>query len=208
MHYAFDKWMEIHNPDNPWARYADDGLIHCKTKAEADLVLENLRKRMFECKLELHPEKTKIIYCKDSNRTGKYEHTSFDFLGYTFRTRFARNKRGQYFVSFTPAVSKKAIKSFNQRIREIRRTTTFKSLEQLALDINPVIRGWANYFGCYNQSEMKHKLAKVNLALVLWARKKYKKLRKESCAWKWLKRCAATQPDLFAHWRMGLRPMA
>ena len=207
MHYAFDKWMEIHNSDNPWARYADDGLIHCKTKAEAELVLEKLRRRMMKCKLELHPEKTRIVYCKDSSRIGKNEHTSFDFLGYTFRTRFAKNKRGQYFVSFTPAVSKKAINSFNQRVREIRRRTTFKSLEQLALDLNPVMRGWANYFGCYNKNEMKHKLAKVNLALVVWARKKYKKLRKsEASAWRWLKRCAATQPDLFVHWKMGLRP--
>ena len=209
MHYAFDKWMEKQRPNNPWARYADDGLIHCKTKAEAEQVLELLNKRMTECKLELHPEKTRIVYCKDSNRKGEYEHTSFDFLGYTFRTRFARSKTGKYFTAFSPAVSKKAIKSFNQRIREIRRTTTFKSLEQLALDINPVIRGWANYFGCYNQSEMKHKLAKVNLTLVIWARKKYKKLRRsEAKAWKWLKRCAATQPKLFAHWKMGLRPMA
>jgi RNA-directed DNA polymerase len=88
MHYAFDKWMHKENPKNPWARYADDGLIHCRTKVEAEQVLEKLRKRMAECKLELHPEKTRIIYCKDSKRTGEHEHTSFDFLGYTFRTRF------------------------------------------------------------------------------------------------------------------------
>lgn len=208
MHYAFDKWMHKENPKNPWARYADDGLIHCRTKVEAEQVLEKLRKRMTECKLELHPEKTRIIYCKDSKRTGEHEHTSFDFLGYTFRTRFARNNKGQFFVGFSPAVSRKAINSFNGRIREISRKTTFNSLQQLALDLNPVMRGWANYFGCYNQSAMKHKLAKVNLALVIWARKKFKKLRNESDAWKWLKRCAATQPDLFVHWKMGLRPVA
>lgn len=208
MHYAFDKWMHKENPKNPWARYADDGLIHCTTKVEAEQVLEKLRKRMMECKLELHPEKTRIIYCKDSKRTGEHEHTSFDFLGYTFRTRFARNNKGQFFVGFSPAVSRKAINSFHERIREIRRKTTFKSLQQLALDLNPVMRGWANYFGCYNQSIMKHKLAKVNLALVIWARKKFKKLRNESDAWKWLKRCASAQPDLFVHWKMGLSPMA
>jgi RNA-directed DNA polymerase len=208
MHYTFDKWMEKENPENPWARYADDGLIHCKTKEEAEQVLEKLRKRMTECKLELHTEKTKIIYCKDSNRTGEYEHTSFDFLGYTFRTRFAKNKNGMYFVSFSPAASKKACNSLNERIRKIRSKTISRNLEQLALDMNPVIRGWANYFGCYNQGVMKQKLAKVNLALVIWARKKYKKLRGVASAWKWLRRCAATQPDLFVHWKMGLRPMA
>ncbi|HEY5585050.1 MAG TPA: group II intron reverse transcriptase/maturase [Ruminiclostridium sp.] len=206
MHYAFDKWMKKENPCNPWARYADDGVIHCKTEEEANQVLEQLKRRMIECKLELHPEKTRIVYCKDSNRTGEHEHTSFDFLGYTYRTRFARSKNGKYFASFSPAVSKKACNSFNERIRDIRRRTTFKSLEQLALDINPVMCGWANYFGCYNKSEMKHNLAKVNLALVVWARYKYKKVRSEASAWKWLKRCASTQPDLFVHWKMGLRP--
>lgn len=208
MHYAFDKWMEKENPRNPWARYADDGLVHCRTRAEAEQLLEKLSKRMTECKLELHPEKTRIIYCKDSKRTGEYENTCFDFLGYTFRTRFARNNKGQFFIAFSPAVSKKACNSFIDRIREIRRKTTCKSMEQLALILNPVMRGWANYFGCYNRSVMKHKLAKVNLALVIWATKKYKKLRKISSAWKWLKRCASTQPNLFVHWEMGLRPMA
>lgn len=206
MHYAFDKWMEKECSSNPWARYADDGVIHCKTKSDAEKMLEKLRKRMMECKLELHPEKTRIIYCKDSTRKGEHEHTSFDFLGYTFRTRLARNKKGQFFTTFSPAVSRKACTSFNERIREIRSRNTNKNLAQLANEMNPVMRGWANYFGCYNQSVMKHKLAKVNLALVAWARRKHKSIKSEAFAWKWLKRCASTWPNLFVHWKMGLRP--
>jgi len=100
MHYAFDRWMKTKNPNNPWARYADDGLIHCRTKDEALHVLGKLAKRLKECKLEINPEKTKIIYCKDANRKEKHEHISFDFLGYTFRTRLARNKNGIYFAGF------------------------------------------------------------------------------------------------------------
>jgi len=119
MHYAFDRWMETKNPDNPWARYADDGLIHCRSKEEALHVLRKLKERMKECNLMLHPDKTKIIYCKDANRKGEHENTAFDFLGYTFRTRLSRNRNGAYFASFSPAVSKNACKAFRERIRDI-----------------------------------------------------------------------------------------
>jgi len=178
MHYAFDRWMKVNNPKNPWARYADDGVVHCRTKEEAVHVLKKLTERLKECKLELHPEKTAIIYCKDVNRKGKHENTSFDFLGYTFRTRVSRNRNGQYFASFSPAVSKKACKHFRERIRDIRKGSTHKSLEQIASEMNPVMRGWANYFGCFQPSEMKNELGQVNLALVCWAIRKYKGLKR------------------------------
>jgi len=147
MHYAFDRWMKTKNPHNPWARYADDGVIHCKTKEEAQYVLKKLTERMKECKLKIHPEKTRIIYCKDVNRKEEHDNTSFDFLGYTFRTQVSRNRNGQYFTSFTPAVSKKARKAFRENIRDIRKGSSHKSLEQMAKEMNPVLRGWANYFG-------------------------------------------------------------
>ena len=206
MHYAFDKWMERDNPENPWARYADDGVVHCKTKEEAVQVLERLKKRMKECRLEIHPDKTRIVYCQDSNRIGLHEHTSFDFLGYTFKPNMAKNKNGVYFTSFNPIVSKKAGNSFMERIRRIRKGATYKSIDQVALEMNPVIRGWANYFGRFNHSKMKWKLAKVNLALVAWAKRKFKKLKRVAEAWKWLVKCSVTRPDLFVHWKMGLRP--
>lgn len=209
MHYALDRWMETKNPHNPWARYADDGVIHCKTKEEAQHVLKKLTERMRECKLEIHPEKTAIIYCRDVNRKEEHDNTSFDFLGYTFRTRVARNRNGQYFASFSPAVSKKARKAFRDNIRDIRKGSSHKSLEQMAKEMNPVLRGWANYFGCFRPSEMRNELIKVNLALVCWAIRKYKGLKRhKSEALHWLGRCAKTRPDLFYHWEMGLRPAA
>lgn len=209
MHYAFDRWMETKNPKNPWARYADDGIVHCRTKEEAVYVLKKLTERLKECKLEIHSEKTRIIYCKDVNRKEGHENTSFDFLGYTFRTRVARNRNGQYFASFSPAVSKKACKSFRERIRDIRKGSTHKSLEQIASEMNPVMRGWANYFGCFRPSEMKNELGQVNLALVCWAIRKYKGLKRHKAkTLDWLGRCAKTRPDLFYHWQMGLRPAA
>jgi len=118
LHYAFDKWMERNNPQNPWERYADDGVIHCKTKEEAENLLIQLKERFAECKLELHPDKTKIIYCKDKNRTDEYQDIQFDFLGYTFRPRSAQNKQGERFLSFLPAVSKKAVKAMGQTMRQ------------------------------------------------------------------------------------------
>jgi RNA-directed DNA polymerase len=208
MHYAFDLWMIRENPDNPWARYADDGVIHCSTKEGAELVLEKITERMKECKLEIHSGKTRIVYCKDTNRTGEHEYISFDFLGYTFRPRTAKNKNGMYFTSFSPAVSKKSCRSFKERINDIRKNATYKSLEQMAQEMNPVIRGWANYFGNFNQSYMKWIIAKVNLALVHWAKRKYKKFRNTAQAYKWLCRCAKTRPNLFVHWEMGLMPTA
>ncbi len=209
MHYAFDRWMKVNNPKNPWARYADDGVVHCRTKEEAVYVLKKLTERLKECKLELHSEKTAIIYCKDVNRKGKHKNTSFDFLGYTFRTRVARKRNGQYFACFSPGVSKKACKHFRERIRDIRKGSTHKSLEQIASEMNPVMRGWANYFGCFRPSEMKNELGKVNLALVCWAIRKYKGLKcHKAKTLDWLGRCAKTRPDLFYHWQMGLRPTA
>ena len=209
MHYAFDRWMEINNPENPWARYADDGIVHCRTKEEAVHVLKKLTERLEECKLEIHSEKTAIIYCRDVNRKEKHENTSFDFLGYTFRTRVARKRNGQYFACFSPAVSKKACKLFREKIRDIRKGSTHKSLEQIASEMNPVMRGWANYFGCFRPSEMKNELGKVNLALVCWAIRKYKGLKRHKAkTLDWLGKCAKTRPDLFYHWQMGLRPAA
>ncbi len=116
MHYAFDKWMERTHLDKPFARYADDGVVHCRTLEEASLLLESLKERMEECKLELHPEKTRIVYCKDDTRKDEYPNTSFDFLGYTFRVRSCKNKNGRIFYNFTPAVSEQAKKACQHQL--------------------------------------------------------------------------------------------
>ncbi|HWJ03938.1 MAG TPA: group II intron reverse transcriptase/maturase [Verrucomicrobiae bacterium] len=207
LHYAFDRWMVDKNPQNPWARYADDGVVHCRTQEEAEALLERLRVRMLECKLEIHPDKTRIVYCKDERREKKHKHTSFTFLGYEFRPRVARNRSGKYFIGFTPAVSPQARKSFRETIRKIRRQSTGASLDEVARRMNPVIRGWANYFGNFCSSMMKNELWQLNLALVRWAMRTHKRLRRKPArALEWLGFCAKTNPILFAHWEMGCRP--
>jgi len=205
MHYAFDKWMERTHPDKPFARYADDGVIHCRTLEEARLLLESLKERMEECKLKLHPEKTRIVYCKDDKRKGEYPNTSFDFLGYTFRVRSCKARNGRIFYSFTPAVSEQAKKAMRQKIRRMRlQTKSYLSIEELSERINPVIRGWINYYGHFRKFEMYTVLSRLNKALVQWVRNKYKKRRGRTKAGKWLETLARREPRLFVHWTMGI----
>lgn len=207
MHYAFDMWMKREFPGNQWVRYADDGIIHCKTKEEAEYILGKLKERMLKCKLEIHPEKTRIVYCRSDKNTERHEHESFDFLGYTFRRRLVKSKYGNFFNAFTPAVSKEASQKFRDRIREIRRNNKIVSIEKLAEEMNPVIRGWANYFSKFCSREARKVLDYVNLSLIKWCRKKYKRIRgSKGKAYRYLARLAKSKSDLFYHWKIGIRP--
>jgi RNA-directed DNA polymerase len=208
MHYAFDRWMVTQNPNNPWERYADDGVVHCHTQDEAERLLERLKKRLRACKLELHPDKTRIVYCRSDQNRGRYEHESFDFLGYTFRTRQVRSKSGCYFNAFTPAVSKAAVQQFRDKMREGREQGILLTPEEMAKKMNPIIRGWANYFTQFNRCEARVKaLDYVNLMLVRWARRKYKRFNHSpGKAFSWLGRLAKKNPNLFYHWQLGIRP--
>lgn len=210
LHYAFDKWMSIHHPNNPFARYADDAVIHCKTEDEAKKVLESLDKRMKECKLELHPTKTRIVYCKDANRKEEHENISFDFLGYTFRPRLSQNRRGKHFVNFTPAISNKSKKSIRQKVRDWKlQLKAEKELIDLSMMFNSVIRGWINYYSKFYKSEMYSTLRHINKALIMWARKKYKRFaRHKKRAEHFLGRIAKQNPKLFKHWEIGIKPTA
>jgi len=207
MHYAFDKWMEKKYKDNPWIRYADDGLIHCNSETEAKEIQKELVVRMKECGLKIHPEKTKIVYCKSDNNNGSYENESFDFLGYTFRQRFVRAGSGKFFNTFTPAASKAAGKEFRSKIKEIRNNSKGQSVYTLAKLMNPVIRGWSNYFTKFGSSEAKKSLAYVNLTLVIAVRRKYKSIKKSKRgAWKFLVKLCQMRPDAFYHWQLGVKP--
>src|SRR4029078_12048829 len=142
-HYVFDKWVSKKHPSTPWCRYADDGLVHCKTKKEAQQLLVELKERFTECGLEMHPNKTKIIYCKDANRRGEYKHTSFEFLGYAFRPRLVKSKDNILFSSFPPAESTPSIKAMRDQIRQWNwRNCSNLSLEMIARGSNPTLRGW------------------------------------------------------------------
>lgn len=210
MHYTFDKWMTKEHPQNPWARYADDAVIHCRTKEEAEQLLKRLKERFKDCKLELHPEKTRIVYCKDDDRKGDHPEIKFDFLGYTFRPRRSKNRFGRYFINFTPAVSNKASKAMRQTIRGWRmHLKPDLKIDDLARMHNAAIRGWINYYGHFYKSQLYPVLRHMNDALVVWARRKYKKLeRHKTKAIRWLGQLAKNIPELFAHWRLGILPAA
>lgn len=207
LHYVFDMWMSRRHPEMQWCRYADDGLVHCRTERQALQLLSELLQRFKQCGLELHPEKTKIVYCKDGNRKGKYPKTTFDFLGYTFRARVCKNsKRNSMFINFTPAVSKMAQKSMRATTRKYNlRNRTDLSLKDIAKWYNPVLQGWINYYGKYSRSALYPTWRHFNLTLVGWAMRKYKRLRnRRTWAAKFIERISENNPRLFVHWRNGM----
>jgi RNA-directed DNA polymerase len=206
LHYAFDAWMTREQPDKPFARYADDGIAHCRSLNDAQTLLEKLKQRFEECGLELHPEKTRIIYCKDDDRREDYPETGFDFLGYTFRPRRSKNRNGKFFINFTPAVSNKAKKAMRHTIRGWRiHLKPDKAIEDLSRMFNPVIRGWVNYYGRFYKSELYPVLRHIDQALIRWARRKHKKLANhQRRSTHWIGRIARREPKLFAHWQLGI----
>ena len=148
LHYAFDRWMAKRYPQLPFERFADDAIVHCRTEGEAQEVRAAIAARLQECGLELHPEKTKVVYCKDDDRRGTYPNEKFDFLGYTFRPRRSKNRKGKYFINFSPAVSDKAVKEIRAEIRHWNlHLRSDKSIEDLSRMFNPIIRGWLQYYG-------------------------------------------------------------
>ena len=203
LHYAFDKWMERNFPTIPFERYADDSVCHCKTEVQAKILKTAIEKRMKEVQLELHPDKTKIVYCKDADRTGTYKNIQFDFLGYTFRPRKSKNRFGKYFINFTPAISNKAIK----RIKAVMRgwgwqNKTDKTLEDLANMFNRQVQGWINYYSHFYKSALIPLFQHLNQRLIRWAMRKFKNLKGHKArARAWLQEISHRQSTLFAHWR-------
>ena len=207
MHYTFDLWMTRTHPDLPWCRYADDGLVHCRTEQEAEVFKARLQARLTECRLELHPIKTKIVYCRDGKRRGKYPNVTFDFLGYCFRPRLVQNSRDNtLFCGFTPAVSVSAMKAMRTTIRELGlRHRTELSMADIARQINPLLRGWIAYYGRYAPSALKPILRYVNQTLRAWVMRKFKRFAAKTIrAGRFLERMARDKADLFVHWRLGL----
>lgn len=207
MHYAFDLWMTKRNHNNPWCRYADDGLVHCKSLKEAEMIKETLKERLAECGLEMHSEKTKIVYCKSGKQKEKYLENQFDFLGYCFKRRQARNeKTGEIFDSFLPAMSPKAFKAIKRTIREKWKlfTKVHLSLQEIADEINPRIRGLINYYGKFYGSSLRKLKRYIDQILAGWARRKYKKLKKHTYnSFQWLTEIKNKLPKMFVHWYLG-----
>jgi len=207
LHYAFDLWMARAYPDLPWCRYADDGLVHCRSEQEALAVKSALQARLAECHLELHPTKTKVVYCRDGKRKRKYPNVKFDFLGYCFRPRLVRRLRDNtLFCGFNPAVSASAMKAMRETIRQLTiRRQTQRSLNDIAQLLNPLIRGWIAYYGRFAPSALYPVLRYVNHTLVAWAMRKFKRFRDHKTrAGRFFERLSKERADLFAHWKLGM----
>jgi RNA-directed DNA polymerase len=204
MHFAFDRWMARRWPDVPFERYADDVVVHCVNRRQAQVVLAAIAARMEEVGLRLHPGKTRIVYCKDGTRRGGHDHTSFTFLGFTFRAREARRKDGRSFTAFLPAMSPEALKAKSAELRAMRiHRRTNLSLDDLARWLNPIVTGWANYYGRFYRSAMRPLFMRLNAYLRRWAANKYKRLNGYKRFRRWWAGLLDRQPGLFAHWKFA-----
>lgn len=205
LHYVFDSWMSKEFPTIPICRYADDGLVHCKSLKQAEFVMNMLKERFKLCDLELNEAKTKIFYCRDSSRKFRYQHISFDFLGYTFRPRQTISRQGKRLTSFIPGVSGNAMTAMRQTIRRWTiQLKSDKSLDDISRMFVPILRGWSNYYGRFYKSALTRVWSHFNHFLVRWAMHKYKRFRgHKTKAAKWLEDIAQRQPGLFPHWKQG-----
>lgn len=208
LHYAYDKWMEINFPLIKFERYADDIILHCSTEKQAEYILTKVRTRLQECHLELHPTKTKIVYCRDDRRKLSTEKVDrFTFLGYEFKSRACKDKGGRIFYSFNPAISSKAVKNIIKEFRELKiQKWVIATIEEVAEQLNAKIRGWINYYGKFHKSELHKVFRRLNFRLASWMRRKYKKLKRS-----WyqsrtrVKLLIEKQPNLFVHWKHGFK---
>ncbi|MFF1646682.1 group II intron reverse transcriptase/maturase [Streptomyces sp. NPDC058240] len=207
MHYAFDTWLTREYPGLEFERYADDAVVHCVSLRRAQEVLAALEDRMEEVGLRLHPDKTRIVYCKDSNRRGSYEHTSFTFLGYTFQGREAWSRRTERcYTSFLPAISKDALNKISSEVRSWRLHKQVRAtFHELARRVNPIVRGWIQYYGAFYGSKLVPLLLRINAYLLRWIRKKYKRFHSFKKAHACWQRITRQHPRLFAHWALNPR---
>lgn len=208
LHYTFDAWVRREIPGIPFCRYADDGLLHCKSRYQAEYVMRRISERFRQCGLEIHPDKSSIVYCKDVNRAEDYSRISFDFLGYTFRPRRCVNPKGQVHANFLPAISRDSMKEVNRCIRSWHiQLKNEKTLLDFSRIFNPILRGWHAYYGRFYPSALGQIWNNFNGYLVRWVRRKFKRFfRHKRRARRFLARFARAHPDLFIHWHLGVFP--
>lgn len=207
LHHVLDKWMADSYPSLPFERYADDMIVHCRSERQARFIRHRIEERLQRCKLELHPRKTKIVFCKKNGRSGSHEHVSFDFLGFTFQPRMARSRDGELFLSFLPAISERAATTARRAMRDwgLQRRSE-RSLEELARMYGAKLRGWIEYYGSYGKWRLSKVFTALNNRLVRWAQRKYKRFRRYGETLSWLRRIAKRKPGLFPHWEAGFLP--
>jgi RNA-directed DNA polymerase len=209
LHYAFDEWMKKEFPTIQFERYADDLLVHCKTEQQACYILQRITERLNVCKLEVNPDKTKIVYCQDSNRKMKTGRAViFTFLGYDFKPRKSKSKGGNLFYSFSPAISKQAKKKIQSALRQMKlHLKTRTTLEDIAVQINPKLRGWINYYGKYGKSSLNYVFFYLNERLLKWVGRKYKGYRYSKVkSLTWLNAQVKADRTMFVHWQHGFLP--
>ena len=208
LHYAFDKWMSKNSPANPYERYADDMIVHCRSEQEAKMLLEAIKERLLACHLQTHPVKTKIVYCKDGRRRGSYPNEKFDFLGFTFRPRKVKAFGKKCFTGFNPGISNVAKKKMTQTMRKWKlHLRSGLTIREIAKRINPIIRGWINYYGEFYKTAIRPLFYHLNEILTRWAKRKYKRFRRRfKRAIYWLGKIAKEDPKLFAHWAANMKP--
>lgn len=206
LHYGLDQWLERTDNTVAFTRYADDVIVNCKSQQHAEQILEAIKSRMQQIGLELHPEKTKIVYCKDYRRKGTYPQVKFDFLGYSYQPRTSKsNKTKGMYLGYDCGISISSRKRIADKLEELKvERMTSNSIVGIATLINPLIRGWINYYGKFRRS-LLHKVFKLlNKRLVRWARKRYKRYKTSiNRAYKWFERVKEQYPNLFYHWQMG-----
>jgi RNA-directed DNA polymerase len=209
LHYTFDAWIKRAIPGVPFCRYADDGLLHCRSRYQAEYVMRCISERFRQCGLEIHPDKSSIVYCKDANRTEDYPRISFDFLGYTFRPRRCVNPEGQVHTNFLPAISRDSIKEINRRIHNWRvQLKSENTLLDFSRIFNPILRGWYAYFGRFYPSALGSIWNNINRYLIRWVCRKFKRFfRQKRRARRFLDRFAHAHSDLFVHWCLGVFPL-
>lgn len=205
LHYCVDKWMKIKYPQVKMVRYADDMIVHCASEREAKDLLNQLKSRFKECGLQVHPTKTKIVYCKKSGRNLKRKSVQFDFLGFSFQPRLIRLRRGGFFLQYDCKMSRKSKKRILQELRDLcLHQKSQSTIEDLAILLNPKIRGWVNYYGKINRTSLKPVFYYLHHRLIKWILKKYKRFRDSRVrAVKWLRRVTNQYPNLFYHWSLG-----
>ena len=212
MDIVFDKWMDKYYPENPFERYADDVVIHCNNFKEALRLLEALKRRLKQCKLEAHRDKTKVVYCKRNQKKHPpfpVLYRCFDFLGFTFKTRRARGKWGHLQLVFTPSMSRKSIKRVGDKLKALKLSRMVHlNIQKIAEIIAPQLRGWIHYFGHFNKTGLKRAMRLLNLRLIRWVINKYRRYRRKprKLAWHWLGNIYKSYPNLFVHWTYGFCP--
>lgn len=205
LHYALDKWMDKTHPGIKFVRYADDVIVHCTSKMEAERILESIKSRLKSCQLELHEKKTKVVFCKRGKRRSKHKVVSFSFLGYGFQPRTSVTKSGRMFLGYDCAISKESQAKIAKELKSSNfQRWTARSIEEIAEYFNSKLRGWLNYFGKFRRRKLNRIFKLFNARLTNWVRNRYKRLNKSYIkACKWLRGYKLVNPELFVHWKYG-----